>query len=48
MIQKIKVTVGVTWVAIPEAGLYLLCGCPADVVKHLRIRTSTELEDPSP
>ncbi len=27
---------GVFWVQIPEANLYILCGCPADVVKHMR------------
>ncbi len=26
---------GVYWVQIPEANLYILCGCPADVVKHM-------------
>lgn len=34
-IQFVDVCAGVSWVAIPEAGLYLLCGCPADVVKFL-------------
>ena len=33
--KKIKVTSGVYWVEIPQAGLYILCGCPADSVKHL-------------
>lgn len=33
--EKIKVTSGVYWVGIPEASLYILCGCPADSVKHL-------------
>ena len=37
-IEKIKVSPGVIWISIPEANLYILCGCPADVVKHL-IRT---------
>ena len=27
---------GITWVEIPEAELYLCCGCPADTVKHLK------------
>ncbi len=35
-IQKIKVTNGVYWISIPEVDLRLLCGCPADVVKHLK------------
>lgn len=30
-----QVTPGVFWVQIPEAGLYILCGCPEEVVKHL-------------
>jgi hemerythrin len=34
-IQKRQVTNGVYWVEIPEAGLFVLCGCPADSVKHL-------------
>ncbi|MDD3268417.1 MAG: cyclic nucleotide-binding domain-containing protein [Syntrophomonadaceae bacterium] len=33
--RKIKVATGIFWVEIPEAGLYVLCGCPADSVKHL-------------
>ena len=33
--QKLRVTNGVYWVEIPEADLYILCGCPADAVKHL-------------
>ena len=34
-IHKIKLTSGVYWVEIPRAGLYLLCGCPADAVKQM-------------
>lgn len=34
-INKINVTQGIQWVDIPEAGLRILCGCPADAVKHL-------------
>ncbi|MBF0101877.1 MAG: cyclic nucleotide-binding domain-containing protein [Desulfobacterales bacterium] len=37
-IKKIKVTTGVFWVDIAEANLYILCGCPADAVKHLMKR----------
>jgi hemerythrin len=33
-----KVTSGVWFVRIPEAGLSVLCGCPPDVVKHLMRR----------
>jgi len=35
---KIQVTKGVYWVEAPAAGLYVLCGCPADSVKHLMKR----------
>lgn len=34
-IRKIFVTTGVYFVEIPEINLNILCGCPADVVKHL-------------
>ncbi len=30
-----KVANGIFWVDIPEADLRILCGCPADTVKHL-------------
>ena len=33
--KKVKVANGVYWVEIPEADLRILCGCPADAVKHL-------------
>lgn len=36
--EKIKLTEvikGVYWVEIPDADLYLLCGCPEDATKHL-------------
>lgn len=33
--KKIKVAPGIYWIEIPEAGLYIQCGCPADSVKHL-------------
>ena len=36
--EKVKVTDGVYWVDIPEANLYILCGCPADSIKHLMRR----------
>ena len=36
--EKIEVTSGVYYVEIPEANLYVLCGCPADSVKHLMKR----------
>jgi hemerythrin len=34
MIRK-KVANGIYWVDVPEADLRILCGCPADAVKHL-------------
>jgi len=37
-IKKIKVTEGVYWVEIPEADMRILCGCPADSIKHLAIK----------
>ena len=34
-IHNIEVSCGIKWVTIPEVNLHILCGCPADVVKHL-------------
>ena len=34
-IRKLVVANGICYVEIPEAGIYLLCGAPADSVKHL-------------
>ena len=34
-IEKTKVGTGIYWINIPEADLRILCGCPADSVKHL-------------
>lgn len=36
--EVIEVTTGVYWVEIPQADLRILCGCPADSVKHLKQR----------
>ena len=33
--KKTKVSSGIFWVEIPEADLFILCGCPADSIKHL-------------
>lgn len=33
--KTIKLTTGMYWVEVPKADLFLLCGCPADSVKHL-------------
>lgn len=37
-LRKVHVTTGVAWVEAPDVGLYVLCGCPADAVKHLMRR----------
>ncbi|MGE5547539.1 MAG: bacteriohemerythrin [Solirubrobacterales bacterium] len=37
-LRKIEVTPGVWWVEAPAADLRILCGCPADAVKHLMKR----------
>ena len=37
-LRTTRVATGVYWVQVPEAGLYILCGCPGDVVKHLMLR----------
>ncbi|MBF0470133.1 MAG: cyclic nucleotide-binding domain-containing protein [Gammaproteobacteria bacterium] len=34
-LRLIEITTGVYWLQVPEAELYVLCGCPAEVVKHL-------------
>jgi hemerythrin len=34
-IHKIDVARGIKWIEVPEADLRVLCGCPADTVKHL-------------
>ena len=34
-LRKIKVNSGIYWVEVERAGVYVLCGCPADSVKHL-------------
>ena len=34
-IEKIDVAKGIQFVVVPEANLRVLCGCPADAVKHL-------------
>ncbi len=35
---KIQVAKGLYWIEVPEIGLYVMCGCPADSVKHLMKR----------
>ncbi|MCE5336125.1 MAG: bacteriohemerythrin [Desulfobacteraceae bacterium] len=34
-LRKVQVSTGVFWVEVPEAELYILCGAPADSLKHL-------------
>ncbi len=36
--EKIKVANGIYWLEIPGADMNILCGCPADAVKHLMKR----------
>ncbi|MBF0191043.1 MAG: cyclic nucleotide-binding domain-containing protein [Magnetococcales bacterium] len=36
--RKINIIPGVSWVEIPEIDLFILCGSPADIVKHLMRR----------
>jgi hemerythrin len=36
--DKIKISNGIYYVEIPEADLRILCGCPADSIKHLKKR----------
>ena len=37
-INVVDVVPGISWIEIPEADLRILCGCPADSVKHLMRR----------
>jgi hemerythrin len=37
-IQKLKLASGIFWLEIPKADLRILCGCPADAVKHMMKR----------
>ncbi|MBF0274256.1 MAG: response regulator [Nitrospinae bacterium] len=34
-LQTTEVTTGVYYIQVPEEGVNILCGCPADIVKHL-------------
>ncbi|MEN7551409.1 MBL fold metallo-hydrolase [Rapidithrix thailandica] len=44
-VNKINILSGVHWVQIPEANLYILCGCPADSIKHLKKRGLIETRE---
>ncbi|MSQ71867.1 MAG: response regulator [Betaproteobacteria bacterium] len=37
-LRTTRVAPGVYWIQVPEAGLYILCGTPGDVVKNLMLR----------
>ncbi|MBV6341068.1 response regulator [Candidatus Magnetobacterium casense] len=37
-LQTTEIVPGVYWVQVPGADLYVLCGAPADVVKHMMIK----------
>lgn len=37
-ISKVEVSEGIYYVTVPEADVHILCGCPADSVKHLMKR----------
>ena len=37
-LRKIEVSIGVFWIEAPKVDARILCGCPADVVKHLMKR----------
>ena len=37
-LKKIDVAAGIYWVEAPDAAVYVLCGSPADAVKHLMRR----------
>ena len=37
-IKMIEVAPGISWIEVPEVDLRVLCGCPADSVKHLMKR----------
>ncbi|MEM6298461.1 MAG: MBL fold metallo-hydrolase, partial [Bacteroidota bacterium] len=41
-VRKIKISNGIYWVEFPDADFYVLCGCPADAVKHLLKRGMIE------
>ncbi len=35
LIEKYKVINGVYWIGVPQANVFVLCGCPEEIVKHL-------------
>jgi len=47
-IIKSKLANGVFWVEFPDADLRILCGCPADSVKHMMKRGMIRRDDAAP
>ncbi|AFM02618.1 metal-dependent hydrolase, beta-lactamase superfamily III [Bernardetia litoralis DSM 6794] len=45
LVKKLSVSTGIFWVEVPEANVFMLCGCPADAVKHLKKRGLVESID---
>jgi hemerythrin len=45
LVKKLSVSTGIFWVEVPEANVFMLCGCPADAVKHLKKRGLIEMID---
>ena len=43
--KKLRVSTGIFWVEVPQANVFMLCGCPADAVKHLKKRGLIEMID---
>ncbi|MBI3446361.1 MAG: bacteriohemerythrin [Magnetospirillum sp.] len=37
-LKKVDIAAGVVWVEVPELDIRILCGCPADSVKHMMLR----------
>lgn len=35
LIEKFKIINGVYWIGVPQANVFVLCGCPEESVKHL-------------
>ena len=33
--KKYKIINGVYWIGVPQANVFVLCGCPEEIVKHL-------------
>lgn len=44
-VQSVRISSGIHWVEIPEQDVRILCGCPADTVKHLMRRGLIQLTE---